>query len=225
MAGSGREFNILLCGETGAGKSSFISTISQGEQRPVIGDGVKSETFNVNRYPVMLNGDIYYFYDVPGFMDSLLRKSNKEIRLEVIEYFLKVDQGKLNGNSFDAILVFESFKPEPISFKRNLEKLSEMFGQTEKNIGKSVIVACTKLDVRPQRNPGKFRSLKELTDDSGSFILEWQNNYIRSKGPVNVPLDALQLQINKFLELMKNVSPIEDVTVKELHAKIKALAV
>lgn len=221
-----KEFHILLSGETGAGKSSFIRTISNGLQNPEIGNGVDSMTFNVYRYRVVLNDDIYYFYDVPGFMDAQLRKSNKEIRQEIIEYFLNVDQGKLDGNSFDAILVFESFKSGALSFEKNLKKLTEMFGLSADQLGSSIIVACTKLDVFTEaRNAQRLVSLKEMTDKRKSFILKWHNNYNhKTKGLVTVPPETLLAQIDEFLNLMGKVKPVDDVAVRKLHSEIRDLA-
>ena len=57
--------NIIVFGETGAGKSSVINLIL-GSDKAKVGHGALGQTFRSTAYPVEIDGKAYKFYDTVG---------------------------------------------------------------------------------------------------------------------------------------------------------------
>jgi len=57
--------NVIVFGETGAGKSSVINMIL-GSDKAKVGDGALGETFRTTVYPVEIDGKTYLLHDTVG---------------------------------------------------------------------------------------------------------------------------------------------------------------
>ena len=68
-ASIGKEFNFLLIGRTGVGKSSTINSLLGREVAPV-GD-YEATTIDVKKYTSNFNGVIVNVVDTPGLCDDL----------------------------------------------------------------------------------------------------------------------------------------------------------
>lgn len=77
----GREnFNILLVGRTGVGKSSIINAIFD---KNVAAEGAyEAKTMSINSFNIEAFGAKFTFFDTPGLCDDLDEQSKDEIYLE-----------------------------------------------------------------------------------------------------------------------------------------------
>ncbi|KAF8466338.1 hypothetical protein BDZ91DRAFT_168767 [Kalaharituber pfeilii] len=87
---------IAVMGVTGAGKSTFIQTIT-GDQRITIGHNLESCTQDIKYWPWKYNGIDIMFIDTPGFNDT--NKSEGEILRDLSNWLMKSCQNnaKLSG--------------------------------------------------------------------------------------------------------------------------------
>ncbi|KAK4184670.1 hypothetical protein QBC35DRAFT_477073 [Podospora australis] len=90
--------SIAVMGVTGAGKSSFIKTVTQSRS-VIIGHGLESETQEPASYNFSHKGCDYTLIDCPGFNDT--KRSDEEILQEIVT-FLSAKYG--TGNLLSGIL-------------------------------------------------------------------------------------------------------------------------
>ncbi|MCJ1314184.1 hypothetical protein MMC25_007864 [Agyrium rufum] len=82
MAGQ-KLVKVAIMGVTGAGKSSFIRTITQRDDI-VIGKGLQSETVDAASYLFSCEGINYALIDTPGFNDT--KRSDQEVLAAIMKY-------------------------------------------------------------------------------------------------------------------------------------------
>ncbi|KAH7351274.1 P-loop containing nucleoside triphosphate hydrolase protein [Rhexocercosporidium sp. MPI-PUGE-AT-0058] len=87
---------IAVMGVTGAGKSTFIKTVS-GRNDVVVGDSLCSETSEVRAYEFLHNNKQYILVDTPGFDDT--KRSDSQITEQILTWLKTsmLEGTKLNG--------------------------------------------------------------------------------------------------------------------------------
>jgi hypothetical protein len=87
---------IAVMGVTGAGKSTFITTVTERKDIPV-GPNLYSETSEVNEYRFSHGSTNYVLVDTPGFDDSSM--SNEEVTTKILRWLLSSYRSgtRLNG--------------------------------------------------------------------------------------------------------------------------------
>ncbi|KAH6712677.1 P-loop containing nucleoside triphosphate hydrolase protein [Leptodontidium sp. MPI-SDFR-AT-0119] len=87
---------IAVMGVTGAGKSTFIKTVS-GRNDVVVGDSLCSETSEVRAYEFLHNGKQYILVDTPGFDDTT--RSDSQITEKILTWLKTsmIEGTRLNG--------------------------------------------------------------------------------------------------------------------------------
>ena len=127
---------LLLIGNSGTGKSSFINTLI-GEPVAQVWSGGVSQTLDVKFYDVSDSKILFpnkpnsklIIINVPGLQGSHMRIQDKNIT-ELISYKLF----ELNKNSIDTILLFESAFSSSISIRPTLVILLNAFGDLQCNL-------------------------------------------------------------------------------------------
>jgi len=140
-------FKILaVLGQSQHGKSSFINLLSHSNSQAVGCNDGRSCTADIRsvRFPdcfeLFGSQEIELrLFDVPGFGDSELRFTNKQI-LEG----MKVTLAGLESRQFDGLFVFQSLAESTINLKGTLERIETMFGE---KVYRSAIVIMTKSDL------------------------------------------------------------------------------
>ena len=130
-APNGEKILIAVMGVTGAGKSTFIRTVT-GREDVVVGDGLQSCTHTVTEYDMTVNGVSFTLVDVPGFNDTnipdseilnsivmWLSKSYSESRkLSGILYLHKISENRMYGSAMDNLMIFRTLCGE--NFYKNI---------------------------------------------------------------------------------------------------------
>ncbi|KAI1107417.1 P-loop containing nucleoside triphosphate hydrolase protein [Jackrogersella minutella] len=78
-----KKASIAVLGVTGAGKSTFIQTVT-GRDDVIVGKGLKTQTIDISSYVFDYNGVCFELVDTPGFDDTEL--SSEEILEQLITY-------------------------------------------------------------------------------------------------------------------------------------------
>ncbi|KAL8288224.1 hypothetical protein RB597_000359 [Gaeumannomyces tritici] len=138
---------IAVMGVTGAGKSTFISHIAQGQVE--IGSSMRSCTQPVGVYPVQwTDGTRIFLVDTPGFDDTDLSDSEvlkelagwltwsykKKIRLSGIIYFHRISDPKMQGSAKRNLIMFKKLcGPEALKM---VILATTMWGLVDQEVGK-----------------------------------------------------------------------------------------
>ncbi|KAH8692286.1 P-loop containing nucleoside triphosphate hydrolase protein [Talaromyces proteolyticus] len=114
------DMHIAVMGVTGAGKSSFISLLS--DERPTIGHTLEACTQHVTQYScTIIPGRNVYLIDTPGFDDTnrsdtevlrelahwLTTSYANDIKLTEIIYFHRISDVRMPGSAVRNILMFK----------------------------------------------------------------------------------------------------------------------
>lgn len=137
-----------VLGQSQHGKSSFINLLSGLNSQAVGCNDGRSCTVHIgsvrfpDRFELLGSSETELrFFDVPGFGDTELRFTNREILRG-----MKVTLAGLESRQFDALFVFQSLAESAINLKATLERIQSMFGE---RVYRSTRVLMTKSDLLP----------------------------------------------------------------------------
>jgi GTP-binding protein len=120
---------IMLCGRSNVGKSSFINMALQ--RKNIAHTSCKpGKTQTLNFYLV---NEQFYFVDVPGYGYAHVDQKTRE------SFGIMIDNYLLNRQSLKAVILLVDFRHEPT-------KDDVLMYNYLKHFNKKVIVVCTKLD-------------------------------------------------------------------------------
>lgn len=120
---------IMLCGRSNVGKSSFINMALQ--RKNIAHTSSKpGKTQTLNFYLV---NEQFYFVDVPGYGYASVGQEKRE------SFGIMIDNYLLNRKSLKAVVLLVDFRHEP-------SKDDKLMYDYLKYHNKNVIVVCTKLD-------------------------------------------------------------------------------
>ncbi|KAF8421532.1 P-loop containing nucleoside triphosphate hydrolase protein [Terfezia claveryi] len=147
METSPAEKVILVTGVTGAGKSSFIQTIT-GDSNVVIGHGLHSSTQAITTYLAVIEGTHYRFLDTPGFNDTVRSEMDvllcitswlcdlycANIRITGIVHVHRISDDRIQGSSFRNLRMLEALcgetcMPNVILMTTHWDKVPTALGQ------------------------------------------------------------------------------------------------
>ncbi|KAF3105103.1 hypothetical protein TWF594_005690 [Orbilia oligospora] len=131
---------ILLIGQTGTGKTSFIYNAT-GNPNAKIGEELESETSEISQYDLFVDGHRVVLVDTPGFDDTeipdadifrnlaeWLAKSYKQGKLIAgIIYFQRITDNRLSKNAKRNIFTFKDICGE--GFMENVMLLSTLWAR------------------------------------------------------------------------------------------------
>ena len=129
--------------------------------------------------------------------------------------------GNLNNNSFDAILVFESFQADRIQLLTVIESSSKLFGDPTKFMDSSIVIGTkhnlcgSRKDIEP-----RIEEIQKIANSYRAPLLLWESDFNLHKVPENINY----AQKKKFVESLAKVKPYSDKIIKELKEKIEARA-
>ena len=224
----GRQINILLCGKSGVGKSSFINAVLRDKRVKIGGNGISTtqyiNEYNIPNTPIKL-------YDTPGFEDSNT--------VENIIELLKQNQNIFEtfGKQIHLILFFFNQNDNTLISKMEYPFIKYLFGLNIKFIFIETHSKFKK-DIMNKDFKDEVERLKNSIETSLNFYkIDYDlKNFIDDFFPVNlVYKDNLPIfgissifeyiylyfynQSNDTLELIKNIDL--KINKKDLFDKIK----
>ena len=215
-------FKILaVLGQSQHGKSSFINLLSRSNSQAVGCNDGRSCTANIRsvRFPdcfeLFGSQEIELrLFDVPGFGDSELRFTNKQI-LEG----MKVTLAGLESRQFDGLFVFQSLAESTINLKGTLERIETMFGE---KVYRSAIVIMTKSDLlNPQVMLKKRATVERICQEKRLPCLIWINNS-DELGPISSSQQATQ--ISTLRSSLTTLQPYEMMDMAEYERLVEERA-
>ena len=219
--GSDRFKIFAVLGQSQHGKSSFINLLSGCTSQAVGCNDGRSCTVNIHsvRFPdwFELLGSPeteLRFFDVPGFGDTELRFTNRQI-LEG----MKVTLAGLESRQFDGLFVFQSLAESSINLKGTLERIETMFGE---RVYRSTVVIMTKSDLLPPLVMSKKRTTVErVCQEKRLPCLLWINN---SAELGDISSSQKATQISALRTTLPQLLPYEVMDMKEYEQLVKQRA-
>ena len=168
---------IMLCGRSNVGKSSFINMALQ--RKNIAHTSSKpGKTQTLNFYNV---NDHFYFVDVPGYGYANVDQKKKE------SFGIMIDNYLLNRQALKAVILLVDFRHEPTNDDKLMYKYL-------KHYNKHVIVICTKLD--KVKKSQYFKNLKIIKT---SLELEKEDDIIVTSSETREGRDEFFTILNKYI--------------------------
>ncbi|KAG4431744.1 hypothetical protein IFR05_012778 [Cadophora sp. M221] len=229
---------IAVMGVTGAGKSTFIKTVS-GRNDVVVGDSLCSETSEVRAYEFLHKGKHYILVDTPGFDDTT--RSDSQItekiltwlktsmiegtRLNGVIYLHRISDTRMAGTALRNNRMFRKLCGAD-AFK-NIILATTFWGKVTNSVGErrerelrenmdfwgGMLKGGAKM-VRLQRDRQAGLDLIEMISGQGKFTLEAQDEMVnggqdaRKTSAMREETDALE-KVQKELEAKMNAERIK----------------
>lgn len=209
---------VLLVGNSGNGKTSFINTLL-GETVSQVGSEGVSETFSVNAYDVGESNILFknhppgsrlIILDTPGFQDSNMRFLDKNITDSITSKLIE-----LGKESIDLVLLFESAFSSSISLRPTLKILLNEFGES---ILQSMVGVVTKLDKLNDKEKSLRRAA--LSNFTQFPLVEWINDTNDKK----ISSELKSSQISKLSSAIKGKQPYHLSSIDKLEQQYESLA-
>ncbi|KAJ8517865.1 hypothetical protein ONZ45_g5019 [Pleurotus djamor] len=111
---------IAIMGPTGAGKSTFIAYASRQSGKKLVGNGLKSQTSQVQPYKIKMGEQKVILVDTPGFDDTnmtdtqvlgmiadwLQKTYNNKVQLSGIVYMHRISDNRMAGTPLKNLKMF-----------------------------------------------------------------------------------------------------------------------
>lgn len=164
--------SFLVLGPSQSGKSSFINSLA-GKKLTEVGKGDgTSVTSLVSKYcfhsPVL--DQKIELIDLPGFCDSRLKVSDKEIQLMIKNSIMECLQ---NDVEFKGFIVVESIRNDVSKLNLSLERLFNVAGVNSKP---SILVLINKIDYLNVVDPGMYNNAITICQSQNLFHSIWTNS-------------------------------------------------
>lgn len=219
-----RPSSFKICavlGQSQHGKSSFINFLSGCNSQPVGSNDGRSCTIGI--IPVLFNDAFELFegentelrfFDVPGFGDSEMRITNREILDK-----MKITLAGLESRQFDGLFVFQSLMESSINLKETLVRIECMFGE---KVYRSVVVIMTKSDlVAPRALSKRVATVEHICQEKRLPCVQWINNS-PDFGPV--PPSQQTTQISALRSVVPHLRPYEMMDMAEYEQLVRKRA-
>jgi len=215
------DFKILaVLGNTQHGKSSFLNLVSGSDSLRVGANDGRSCTSEIKsmRFRDWLRlfpGDAELrCFDVPGYGDSELRVTNRQISDSI-----KLTLAGLESRQLDALLVFQSIAESAISLADVFSRAEAMFGPA---ILQSAIVIITKSDITsPTFIERRMKTIDGLCQGKDIPYLMWVNT---SEDLRQLPEELLGNQAAGLREALASIQPFEMMAMEEYERLVEVRA-
>ena len=185
---------ILLLGDTGVGKSSFVNCLHgiTGEDQTFQRAKTSEEIDSCTKEPVLYQlkhqvfGDILLI-DTPGFNDTGLEVSNVEIIKRIFVAFFNLDI----KFSVNALIYFNSSGDKKIRFEKEIQMFCKFFKVDSNILSESSISLITNWNSITSKSQNKYEEtiITEIKSKFNLPVVKWDN------------IDPVEDQVGIFLIL------------------------
>jgi len=202
--------NIIFIGPTGAGKSSLIENLSQGNIKDISSNELKSKTVTTEFYDFSNLG--CKIADTPGLGDS---QSRDQIFLD---QFVDKLQQSCEGVHRLYFFIPMTTKRFDSNMNNGLKTIIDMFGGINKNIFKILLSMCDEVSKDKWEDTRK-RWLIEFKDYGLDILIVGKDNLSEVVTDIS-KIDKKKMFIQtKFMEKVK----LQQTKLKEIEDKLKKL--
>ena len=207
---------IILLGETGVGKSTFINSITESSKCKV-SNGAKSCTKDINIVKLFDSGYNYYFVDTPGLNDSmgdsnhisLLKKISKKGILTTIILVHNYNKMRLSKSDIDILKIYMEIFPSENFWEHVLFVESFYFC----NLTRPPLIES----ITEEKDLVDFMDINRINlpkkNDGKSFYINLGQTYNQNKEIFNEIIE----NIRKMHPLYKSYKENSDFIIKEIE--------